>query len=148
MTQDYLAGRRIERVAGLLESTTMKPPIKRYTAVLGFDDGTIILLTPSDFAQVKSWPEGLREMPMQVLDGHETIVGERIKLACYLHPRMNPARQLFFATTSGRFVGVVNTARGTVMHVESILAAPSLRGDPELTDVSGRAVSIDDLVLS
>lgn len=138
-------GCRIVQIGGLLESRRTEPLIEGYTAVLSFDDEHTVLLAQSDFAKIDQWPENVTSLPIQVIDG-SSIEGETVTAVFRTIPSAGAPSQLFLLLDSSRIVGLVNAARGSVLHVESAFTAPILRGDPDIRDLQGSPISLDSIL--
>ncbi|HVF03198.1 MAG TPA: hypothetical protein VNA20_00015 [Frankiaceae bacterium] len=150
MEASYPVGKRIVRVAGLLEHEAPHTHAKDFSMVLELDDAAILLVTPRLFARLPAWPDEVDEMPTRLMDDGAPIIGGLITSALMRHrPQVDyPVDdQLFFVIDGTRLVAVLPTAQGSVLHVEPILSSPLLGRRDALTSLDGAALSIDDLVL-
>jgi hypothetical protein len=146
----FAVGKRIVRVAGLLENEASNPHAKEFSLVLELDDAAILLMTPRLFARLSAWPDDVGDMPTQLLDDDTPIVGGLVTHALMRHhPQADHPidDQLFLVVDGTRLVAVLPTAQGSVLHVEPILSSPLLGRRDTLMSLDGTPLSLDDIVL-
>jgi hypothetical protein len=146
VTTSYPVGRRIQRVGGLLESVQAQPRIEGYTAILQFDDSSVVLLAQSDFVPIESWPTEDVPLPIQFIDGPERVEGDIVTSLFRTRSSGGSSPQLFFLLETMRIMGLVNSQRGSVLHIESAFTAPILHGNPELWAIDGSGLTLDTLL--
>jgi len=143
-------GHRISRLGGLFEREDSAVHAKHYSAALSLDNGSIFLLGQAAVIAVADWPDDAGDMPAQILNGRQDVVGDLITHAVvrYRHGISAGANgpQLFLILEGERMMGVVPTQRGALLHVESILTSPVLREEDVLKSLDGKEVSLDDIV--
>lgn len=146
-----LIGKRIRRVAGLLESEQDRPPIRTYTALLELEGGLMATLSQSGAAPLVAWPASSSELPTQILDGGK-VEGSTISGAIVRYrtdsTRVTDQIQFLLLLDGWRIMGLVPTQLGTVLHVEAALSSPMLRREDLLVRTDGAPTTLDDLLLS
>lgn len=151
MNDAGVVGRRVERVAGVVEGRAPGTGRVRYLGVLGLDDGAVLLLGVCGVERLRGWPDDVTDLPVEDLSGRGRLDGAPI-VGVFLTVRnerdggVTGERQLFLLAADGRFFGLVPVAGGgTELHVEDLASAPMLRGGPPMCSLSGAPLRIDDL---
>lgn len=151
MNEAAIVGRRVRRVGGVVEGLAPGTGRVRYLAVLGLDDGSVVLLGVCGLERLAAWPDDATDLPVEALSGSgrlgdAPIVGAFLTVRNDRDAGVTGERQLFLLTADGRFFGLVPVAGGgTELHVEDLASAPMLRGGTPMCSLSGERLGIDDL---
>jgi hypothetical protein len=150
MNEVFPVGRSIVRVGGKQVALREKPLIVDYIVFLAFSDGAVAKLDGGSVEELPSWPEDATEVPIQAPDGVARLAGRRVTAVVMRGVQGGDveAPRLLLVLDGEAVLAVVPTQQGTVLHTEALLTCPLLTSEHELVSLGGRAVTIDDLVLS
>lgn len=135
MARSFL-GRKIVRIGGLLEASSEAPPMKEYSALIGFEDGSIVVLGSKGLFDLPNWPDDADDMPTQSVDDDGEIVGSVVTNA-FTRIRSGIEPQQFLVLDGRRLLGLVPTQLGT----------PLVGRNDELLSLDGQQIPFDDLVI-
>jgi hypothetical protein len=147
----FPVGRTLARIAGQLISSTQRPLIRDYVALLSFTDGSIAELTECEIRRIEEWPTNAGAIPIQMPDGPMTLTG-RVVTASVLcnsgrNPRVESQPQLLLILDGYTVLALVPTQGGVLLHAEPLLTCPMMGPQFELTTLAGESVTLDQLAL-
>jgi hypothetical protein len=143
-------GHRIMDVSGVAEQEDVNTQAKHWLGVLRLDDGAVALLAQNGVARMFDIPSDTRDIPANIIDGGD-VNGNLISNVIIRKERegqvKGPAsRQLFLILDHERIMGILPSQQGAILHIESVLSSPLLRGDDHLVTITNKCITMDEIV--
>jgi len=145
-------GEVIDQIGGLLEEQLNLPPQNFYSLAIRFRSNRVTLLYPNHSVEVPSWPNDTVTIPSYGVDGDHRCVGAEVTNAFIrkstlggIFDQCNP--QLFLVLDGRGLFGLVQNQMGSMLFFEPLLTSSLLNRGDDLTEMDGKKISLDQLVI-